>query len=319
MEDAPPTVAVVITEWNSVRTIRECLSRALHQNYPRDRFSVILVDAGSTDGTLEVAREFESEGLRIEVRPDCTEPEGHRIGVELTSSDIVLFTNSDIYVPPDWIDRHVRWHRQGYTLVGGYVFWGGDKYSFAWNSVQGRQPTFQIEEGAGVGFSNCSVARSTYISAGGIREVPSHHDSEFAFRAVRSGARLVLDPTIEVYHDHPQRALSLVLRRSFGYAYNHMVLVKAFYGGLRSENELPIRLDLPAQVANLMGIKARRAYRERYPTAVQWGIKIGFPEFFFIRQFVRYPAHYLGFIVGFVRRAPEIDSLRDLHRQTVAA
>jgi len=319
MEEIPPKVAVVITEWNSARTIRECVSRALHQDYPRDRFSVILVDAGSTDGTLEIAREFESEGLRVEVRPGCSEPEGQRIGVELTSSDIILFTNSDIYVPPDWISRHVHWHRLGYTLVGGYVFWGGDKYAFAWNSIQGRRPTFQIEEGAGVGFSNCSVARATYVAAGGIRDVPSNHDSEFAFRVIRSGGKLVLDPTIEVYHDHPQRTLSLVLRRSFGYAYNHMIIVKAFYGRVTSGEDIPLRLDLATQVANLMGVKALRAYRERYPTAVTWGIRMGFAEFFYVRQCIRYPAHYLGFIVGFLRPAPDLESVRDLHRQTVTA
>jgi glycosyltransferase involved in cell wall biosynthesis len=310
-----PSVAVVVSELNAIRTIRGCLERIVHQDYPRDRFSVILVDAGSTDGTLAVAREFESQGVRVEVRQGCPEPEGQRIGVELTSSDIILFTNSDIFVPPDWISRHVAWHRRGYQLVGGSVFWGGDKYSFAWNAVRAHHPTFQIEEGAGIGFCNCSVDRKIYDAAGGIRDLGSQHDAEFAFRIVRSGGRLALDPAIEIYHNHPQHSLSLVLRRSFGYAYNHMLLVKAFYGRLTPVEGMAIRIDFPAQVTNILGLQSRQAYRERHTEAEGWGIRMGFLEFLFVRQCVRYPGHYLGLLAGFLSPSPSFDDIRDLHRQ----
>ena len=310
-----PSVTVVISELNAVRTIRGCLERILHQDYPSDRYSIVLVDAGSTDGTVEVARELESAGLRVVVRPGCTEPEGQRLGVAVSSSDIILFTNSDIYVPADWVSRHAEWHRRGYNLVGGGVFWGGDKYSFAWNTVRAHRPTFRIEEGAGIGFSNCSVDRAIYESAGGIRDLGSQHDAEFAFRIVRAGGKLALDPEIEIYHDHPQRTLSLVLRRSFGYAFNHMLLVKAFYGRLKPSTDMPIRIDLPAQVRNILALQSHRTYRERYPTAREWGIRTGFVEFLFVRQCVRFPAHYLGLLAGYLSPSPTFDDIRDLHRQ----
>ncbi|MGA7845703.1 MAG: glycosyltransferase [Thermoplasmata archaeon] len=314
INDSTPSVVVVITELNAARTIKGCLQRVFTQTYPREKYSVILVDAGSDDGTLELAKEFGATGLRIVVRRGCSEPEGQHTGVELTSSDIVLFTNSDIYVPPDWIAKHVEWHRRGYGLVGGGVFWGGDKYTFAWNTARGRGPTFEIEEGAGIGFSNCSVVRSLYASAGGIRDLHSQQDIEFAFRVVRSGGRLVLDPAIEVYHNHPQKSLSFVLRRSFGYAYNHMLVVKIFYGRLKPAEGMPIRIDLGQQVANILGLRARRVYRERHQAASSWGINIGFWEFLFIRQCVRFPAHYLGLVLGYLTPAPNLESVRNLHR-----
>lgn len=314
-----PSVTVVISEWNSARTIRGCLSRVLRQDYPRDRYSVILVDAGSTDETLKIAQGFVAEGLRVELRPGCTEVEGQRVGVALTESDIILFTNSDIYVPPDWISRHVAWQSRGYDLVGGAIFWGGDKYGFVWNTVPGRHPTYTITEGVGLGFCNCSVRRLAYDHSGGLIDLHSHQDSEFAFRVIRDGGKLVLDPSIEVYHDHPQYGLSLVARRSFGYAYNHMLLAKAFYGRLRLDHESPLRFDFPLEVSNLLGLRALRAYRDRYPTARRWGIEVGFAEFFFVRQFLRYPAHYIGLVVGYLRPAAKMESLIDLHRQTATS
>ena len=53
-----PSISIVIPVFNSKATLRLCLESIRGQNYPRDKIEIIIVDAGSTDNTLDIARQF---------------------------------------------------------------------------------------------------------------------------------------------------------------------------------------------------------------------------------------------------------------------
>ena len=50
-----PTVSVVIPTYNRKGMLRETLNSLAQQTYPTDRFEIIVVDDGSTDGTDQIA------------------------------------------------------------------------------------------------------------------------------------------------------------------------------------------------------------------------------------------------------------------------
>jgi len=64
-----PDVALVICALNEERIIREKLTNTLDLDYPADKLTVYFVNDGSTDRTLEIAREFVPEGLVLIDRP----------------------------------------------------------------------------------------------------------------------------------------------------------------------------------------------------------------------------------------------------------
>ena len=83
-----------------------------------------MVDAGSTDGSIDIVAERIDDRFRQIVKLGCSEAQGQSLGVQSSKGEMVMFTNSDIYVPRDWIRKHIDWQRKGYDLVGGAVFWG---------------------------------------------------------------------------------------------------------------------------------------------------------------------------------------------------
>jgi glycosyltransferase involved in cell wall biosynthesis len=57
-----PIVSVVIPVRNDARRLAVCLASLREQDYPSDRYEVIVVDNGSDDDSREVARTF---GARV--------------------------------------------------------------------------------------------------------------------------------------------------------------------------------------------------------------------------------------------------------------
>ena len=91
MSGSQPRVSVVTPTFNSARTVRDTIESVRRQDY--GDVEHIIMDGGSTDGTLDILREY--PGIIWESEPD----EGHyhamNKGMERASGDIVAVLNSD--------------------------------------------------------------------------------------------------------------------------------------------------------------------------------------------------------------------------------
>jgi glycosyltransferase involved in cell wall biosynthesis len=98
------TVSVVIPTLNSEKYLGECLSAVLAQDYPRDRLEILIADGGSTDRTLEIAREYGVDAILP--NPLRTGESGKAVGVRHSSGELVLMIDSDnVLVGRDWLRR----------------------------------------------------------------------------------------------------------------------------------------------------------------------------------------------------------------------
>ncbi len=93
------TVAAVIPTWNRADLIRSALANLRSQTREPDQ--VFVVDNGSTDCTVSVARELGAECIAL------TTNEGFAVavnaGISRTATDWVLILNNDVSLQPDWL------------------------------------------------------------------------------------------------------------------------------------------------------------------------------------------------------------------------
>lgn len=61
-------VSIVVPVYNNEAYIGRCIDSILRQNHKN--FEIIIVDDGSTDGSLKRCREFESEQIRVFTKPN---------------------------------------------------------------------------------------------------------------------------------------------------------------------------------------------------------------------------------------------------------
>jgi hypothetical protein len=208
-----------------------------------------------------------------------TEAEAQNAGIRRAAGEIVMFTNSDVYVPRDWISRHVKRLSQGYDMVGGGIFWSGDIYALAWNQ---RPRDTQL----GFGFSNASIRRDYVVGRGGIPLLPSFQDGAFVFSALKDGGRMLIDRSIVAVHDHPFKSMQGCFRRAYNYERGLFIILRLLYG--RAVGQTPIRPRFATnQIREWLCIEGVRVWKERR-------IRANLLRFLFIRLF----AFRLGSLCG---------------------
>jgi glycosyltransferase involved in cell wall biosynthesis len=97
-----PGVSFVIPTLNSARTLERCLSSIRAQDYPD--VEIVIVDAGSSDRTLELAKTYEAD--QVIDNPLQTGEAGKAIGARAAQGEILAFVDSDnVLVGGDWLRK----------------------------------------------------------------------------------------------------------------------------------------------------------------------------------------------------------------------
>lgn len=119
---ACPHLSVVIPAYNEARRLPATLERVLHHLNGQDYdANVIVVDDGSTDGTADVARQYDHQHRRVDVIENPHQGKGATVrrGMLAAEGEIILFTDADLSAPIEEIDRLLPWFDEGYDVVIG--------------------------------------------------------------------------------------------------------------------------------------------------------------------------------------------------------
>ncbi len=108
-EELPP-IGVVVAARNEEAHIEKTVRSLAHQNYPRDRFTIVVVDDRSEDNTLQILQtlEQEIENLRVMMiteRKDGISPKKHALlrAVATLDAEFVAMTDADCIHHKDWL------------------------------------------------------------------------------------------------------------------------------------------------------------------------------------------------------------------------
>lgn len=101
-----PRVSVVIPNWNTRKFLGMCLTSLGQQTF-RD-FEVVLVDSGSTDGSLAFMRENFPEVEVVALRENRGFAAAVNAGIAASGSEFVVLLNNDTEQDPGWLESLVR-------------------------------------------------------------------------------------------------------------------------------------------------------------------------------------------------------------------
>jgi hyaluronan synthase len=106
-----PTVSVVIACRNEEGSIEKTIGRAYRDGYPHDKLNVVVVNDGSTDGTLAEmcrAQERHPNLVVVDFEKNRGKRHGMAVGTLLSQSDILVMVDSDSFLLPGAIRKVVQ-------------------------------------------------------------------------------------------------------------------------------------------------------------------------------------------------------------------
>ena len=187
-DDKIPSVSVIVAARNEEDNILRCIESLDKLKFPEGKIEIILVDDNSTDNTGKIIDEF------IRQLPDGNKFKkivtGKEIGrlkgktnaianaIEISKGEIILTTDADCEVSPEWAYRTASYYLEDVAMVNGYT--NQDTYN-NFSGLQAVDFIYLLAVAAGcvnlrfpiscIG-NNMSYRKSVYKEIGGYQNLP---------------------------------------------------------------------------------------------------------------------------------------------------
>jgi glycosyltransferase involved in cell wall biosynthesis len=215
--------SIVIPTYNRQPILEKCLLALEHQQLSSNSaimgYEVVLVDDGSTDGTLEWLESHKEEfpPVRSHSQDHMGPAAARNLGVEKATGDTIIFIDSDLVVTEQFLQAHAD------ALVQGEKQLGSNKlftYGAVINTCNFDNPTsepYKITDFSAAYFAtgNVAIARNWLEQAGLFDtrfQLYGWEDLELGVRLKQLGLKLIKCPEAVGYHWHPAFALEQIPR-----------------------------------------------------------------------------------------------------------
>jgi glycosyltransferase involved in cell wall biosynthesis len=116
-------VSILIPCYNAERWMHETIESALYQTWPNKE--IIIVDDGSTDNSLKIARQYESNLVQVISQENKGAPAARNAALENARGDYIQWLDADDMLAPDKIEKQMEVaHRIGNPKVLLSCSWG---------------------------------------------------------------------------------------------------------------------------------------------------------------------------------------------------
>ncbi len=264
--------SVIVPVRDGERVIGACLQALRGQDLPTADYEVIVVDDGSTDGTVDVVRGYP------DVRLIRQEPGGPAMarnrGIAEARGEWVLFTDADCAPHPGWAGTLLR-AVEADGAAGGKGVYATHQRSLVARFVQveyetryrrmARRPTIDF-----VDTYSAIYRRSVLEDVGGFDErLPgtSLEDQELSFRVAERGHRLLFVPDATVDHLHAD-TVGAYARKKFRIGYWKVAVLAAHPSKAVDDAHTPQTLKLEIALTGLLILSVPLAL---WGGAPRWG------------------------------------------------
>ncbi|WP_145152812.1 glycosyltransferase [Paenibacillus xylanexedens] len=232
-----PKVSVIMPSLNVASYIEECIESVINQTL-KD-IEIIAVDAGSTDGTLEILKKYESQDSRVHVVHSEKKSYGFQmnLGISKAKGEYIGVVETDDYVEPNMYEvlyNQASDSRADYVKGSAERFWAGRSEPMMYTNKIRVFSDKEFAENQGVVTINPGVApelifmdyylwtgiyRSDFIKTIKLNETPgaAYQDIGFLFQTFYKAQKAVYLDKIFYHYRQDNPNASIYNRNSFHY------------------------------------------------------------------------------------------------------
>jgi glycosyltransferase involved in cell wall biosynthesis len=212
-----PRVSIIIPVYNGEKTLKQCLSSVLEQDF--ENYEVIVVDNNSTDKTKQIIKEFQKENEKVMYFFEREEGRGaaRNTGEKEAKGEIILMTDSDCIVPGEWIKGMTK-AIEGYDAVQGFEEAVSDNFWSRYKQIDSEEKykKEKTRDLAGkIDTKNFAIKRDVLERIGlTCRKYVSGNDTELSVKLVKNCCEVRFIKNIKVKHFHADSLRKIIKQQA---------------------------------------------------------------------------------------------------------
>jgi sugar transferase (PEP-CTERM/EpsH1 system associated) len=237
--------SIIVLNWNGKSLLTEGLPSILRAVQVDGRpHEVMVVDNGSTDGSLEYLAEFFPQVRVLALNKNIGFAEGNNAGVKAARNDVVILLNNDMVVDPGFIGPLIKGFGPKTFAVSSQIYiqdparkreetgktaalFRRGMIDYAHRGIADSPLPRQYYPVLWAGGGSSAFHRDKFLALGGFHKLysPAYvEDTDLSYQAWRIGWEVLLAPESIVHHKHrassnrrfsPKALQALVIRNQF--------------------------------------------------------------------------------------------------------
>jgi GT2 family glycosyltransferase len=192
-------ISVIVPSLNEEKYIKECLLSLLNQSYSKD-YEIIVVDGGSTDGTVEIAKKF-ADKVIVSHRPVGA---ARNAGARIAKGNIYAFIDADTIASKEWleaIEKSLSEQKGAVGVLGPTLPYDGDildqiSYKIATCWMQKFSLILGFPHVAGF---NCAYKKDPFWRVGGFDEKRTLSEDIMLSFKIKKFGRIIFNDKMKAY------------------------------------------------------------------------------------------------------------------------
>lgn len=108
--DNLPKISIITPSFNQVKFLEQTIKSILNQEYKN--YEYIIMDGGSSDGSLEIIKKYADKLAYFESKPDKGQADAIYRGFQIASGEILCWVNSDDLLLPGALMKVAKWFKE---------------------------------------------------------------------------------------------------------------------------------------------------------------------------------------------------------------
>lgn len=220
-----PFISVIVPALNAKKTVEECIDSLLGQDYPKNRYEIIIVDNGSTDKTAEIIKKYGKKVI-LAHNPVKNSYEARNTGIMGAKGDVLAFTDSDCIAGTGWIRNLSRgFMNPKVKIVGGSIMAADkknalQKYCDIFCHTQEAFYRKKVFATSNMAIRNPKNRKELLFDTG----LSLGADFELCSRIVKHPSEIIYEPKAMVYHQYSE-SLWEFLKKHFLYGRSNGIIL----------------------------------------------------------------------------------------------
>ena len=205
-------ISIITPMYNSEQYIGRMIRALRDLDYPQEQLEIIIIDNGSEDDSVKIARE---NGISCLVMKDASISQMRNTGAAMATGEILGFVDSDCLVSRDWANKASE-YVSDVGIAGGYYGLGDSPgwIEKTWHELK-KDITGDVSF---VSAGNMVIKARIFNELGGFDEsVETGEDWDFCQRVIGAGYRVVNQPELHVTHLGNYKTLFGIIKKERWY------------------------------------------------------------------------------------------------------